>query len=102
MKCPKCNKQAITMLQWMQKINGYKIQCNNCGAKLKANFVIILGFVLLILAILPLIPYLGDILIFLGIETELKKLELLLVLPIILFGAILIWFVGGYKEDKNS
>ncbi len=46
MKCPSCDKQAITFSAWGSGINAFRTQCMNCGVKLKGNKVVVWGFTL--------------------------------------------------------
>lgn len=102
MKCPQCNSDAINFLKWMQKHYAFKTECNNCGAQLKANITVYIGFILTVLITLAFIPFLDDIFSFFNIELEYKKLKLLALFPIMLLGGAITWFTGGYKLSTKS
>ena len=102
MKCPKCHSQAITFLKWMRDINAFKTTCQSCGIELKANMALYVIFVVSLISVIAVIPYFDDILFLLGFGDEYKKIELLILLPIIVLSGITAWFLGGYKVKKSE
>ena len=97
MKCPACDHKAISFTNWMQGIKAFKTQCQHCDTQIKANTRVYLGFIITLACALALTPYLSDITAFLKIELEFKALSLLLLLPVVTTGAVITWFLGGYK-----
>lgn len=102
MKCPQCNSDAISFMKWMQKHYAFKTECDSCGAQLKANIIVYIGFILTVLITLSFIPFLDDIFSFFNIELEYKKLKLLALLPIMLIGGYITWLIGDYKLSTKQ
>ena len=48
MKCPNCQHEPISFSRFFRSFNLFRIQCVNCGAKLKANYF---AYLLLVYAI---------------------------------------------------
>lgn len=102
MKCPQCHSEAISFNKWIQKYYAFNTECDNCGVHLKADIFVYTGFILTIIVSISLIPFLNEIFNFLDIELEYKKLEVLALIPVILLGGIITWFLGGYKVDEDK
>ncbi|MFQ6114218.1 MAG: hypothetical protein ACE5NG_09025 [bacterium] len=40
MKCPRCNENPMSLIRYIFKFNRLKVNCKNCGAKLRAGHLI--------------------------------------------------------------
>jgi TRAP-type uncharacterized transport system fused permease subunit len=97
-KCPHCQKQAITLYQWGQGLNGFRTRCKSCGKKLKATtityWLALLCFVAILAAVFQVIP-------------AAKKegfhdftIRELIVLPIAVAICLVAYPFCGYKKDE--
>lgn len=97
MKCPSCNNKAISFSEWMQGLSAFTTECDYCGVNLKANLIVYFFFISTLLLSALLLIYLKDIFLYFEIEVAIKKINLLIVIPIIFIGGVLAWVLGGYK-----
>lgn len=93
MKCPVCNKEAITFNEWRKGTKAFKTNCNSCGTKLKSNFITNAMFVSMLLLLIPVIIYIVP-------QSNSLVTKFFVIVPIALIGSGLTWFAGGYDEDK--
>ncbi len=97
MDCPNCNEKAIRFKDWIRARNAFSTKCCNCNIQLKANFLVYLNFVMTMVVTFLLFPYVNDALGYFDLNIEVSKFKIIILLPVIIIGAVLGWFFGGYK-----
>lgn len=109
MECPGCNKKAIRFSEWLQGLNAFRAECDYCGASLKANFVVYLFFISTLLLAFFLLINFEEVLLYFEVESTIKRIKILIMIPIIFTGGILAWVFGNYKlveetstQDENE
>lgn len=98
MRCPVCGKQAIGFYAWGQGINAVRTQCRHCGAKLRANKVVIWGFVItaiLVLATVAVVVFLMPR----GVND--RPYRFLAVVPPTLVCSAIVYWLGGYERREK-
>jgi len=103
MKCPKCEKKIITFIKWSSSIDSIKTKCKYCNTKLRADNIVYFSFSLVLLISFLLFPFLRDFFILFDVTNPSIKIRVFALTPIILVGAMVAWFMGGYKVvDKDQ
>lgn len=97
MKCPQCGQPAITFFKWAKGKDWLKTRCMHCGAELRANWVTILGVVLILVAAIALVVLSRQ---YLDPELAKSAIKYLLALPVIVLLALVLYKVGGYKQKS--
>ncbi|XPF93092.1 hypothetical protein ACM9HF_13815 [Colwellia sp. RE-S-Sl-9] len=97
MDCPKCKEKAIKFTDWIRAKNAFSTSCTSCGINLKANNFVYLNFIITLLVMCLLFPYVEDVLSYLDIHIEVSKFKIVVLLPVIFIGGVLGWCFGGYK-----
>jgi NADH:ubiquinone oxidoreductase subunit 5 (subunit L)/multisubunit Na+/H+ antiporter MnhA subunit len=102
MNCPSCGNQAISFFEWSRGANAFSTQCRSCGAKLKANRATWVGFLLAVLAVVASVPFTAYLFKTLAIiDTASRSARALAITPVVIVGAVIVWFVGGYEVAKK-
>ncbi len=100
MQCPLCKQKVIHFLSWAKGSNAFKTTCQSCQTKLKANFIVYLGFIFTFsMAFLALI-------FILELKNEIKEswliseiIKSIVPVPLVFLGGFLTWKFGGYKKQ---
>jgi hypothetical protein len=102
MDCPNCNERAINFTAWIRARNAFSTRCINCNVHLKANAFVYFNFIITLLVMFSLFPYVNDALNYFDLQIEVSKFKIVVLLPVIFIGTALCWFFGGYKVKVNT
>ncbi|PWQ97465.1 hypothetical protein [Leucothrix arctica] len=102
MKCPSCRIKAINFITWAQGLSAFKTNCSNCNTALKANALVYVILLFTLIATFSFFPYVEGVVGYLGLSDINSKLKVFVLIPVILLGAALAWFFGGYKISKKQ
>jgi len=102
MDCPNCNEKAIKFTDWIRARNAFSTSCSNCDIHLKANYFVYFNFIVTLLVMFLLFPYVEDVLAYFDLNITVSKFKIIVLLPVIFIGGSLGWFFGGYNVKVNT
>jgi hypothetical protein len=100
MKCPKCNKRAISFRAWGRGLAAFAHTCPSCGESLRASSTTIVLSVLLLLLIPVVILVAESLSDRLQITSERHRglVFASLMIPTVIGGSFVVWKLGSYRS----